>query len=166
MNLTEVAYNARDEKLDYLAEYLIQSPTKLTLTEAKELIYLIEKSEKKAKGKLVAASKEKLAKKYEALKTSLGKLKGKLSPKQYLAKSRALKADYALYRHNLINANARNNSFIGKTAGKLKDSVAAAYKIAPKSTVGLGIAGGLGAAGGLAAYVANKKRKEALAAKK
>jgi hypothetical protein len=171
MILMEIAYDERNKDLDYLAEFLIERSDPLTLTEAQNLIYLIEEEKQSLWQKVKEGSTKKLdwlkSKFKKDAAAARKKYKDPSVLKQYL---KTLKKNY-LRNVDKVKAEMQKagKDIFGK-AGRMKASVRAAFRSAPKvankGKVGLGIAAGAAAAaGGLAAYRASKKRKAALAKK-
>jgi len=170
MILMEVAYNSRNEDFDYLAEYLIEKPG-LTLTEAKELIFLIEEDKESVLKKIKAGASKKLASLKAWYQKQAASLKAKFTGTKLAQKLAELKKAYQNKLRIVKNEAESAGKKISGRAFRMKTAVKAAYRTLPKKgkvglAIGAGAAGAAGVGAGLAAYRAKKKRQEAVAAKK
>jgi hypothetical protein len=155
-------YAPKDNKLEFLEEYLIVTPS-ITLQEAKSLIKLIHEMGVDAAEQVNVKAEAKVG----VLKRTYAKMvKAAKSAGTYTAeKAKALKDwlagkikavwEWAKRMKDAIKGGAKKSA--GYVATKYKAGVSLA-KAHPKSAIGLGIAAGAAAAGG--GYVAYKKYKE------
>lgn len=168
MILNEV-YNSRNEDLDYLAEYLIQKP-KLTLTEAKELIQLIEDEKQTTWAKIKDASDKALKKLGEWKKSATDIARRNLSGKALKARLDKIADIYRVKKGYIEMDMKKGGSVAIGRAKRAKAAVRAAFYTAntmpKKGKIGVAAGAGAGLAAGLVAYKGKQKRKEALAKKK
>jgi len=163
MILMEVAY--KNEELEYLEEYLIRKPT-LTITEARKLIFIIEEDKEAVIKQLKGKAKKNLDSLKAWFEGRVKYLKEKYEGATLVKYLKKLKETYKNKRLAIINSLELKTGMAIKRFDKMKTSVKVAWKTVPKKgKIGAAVAGGLAAGTGLAAYAANKKRKESLAAK-
>ena len=158
MILMEIAYDSRNQDLDYLAEYLI-TKREITLTEAKELIVLIEDDEASAIQKVKQGAMAKIAKLKEWYNTKVAAAKAKYAGSQLKMMLASIKGQYLRNLEKIKSEMAAANKNIWSRSGKMKSSVKAAYRTIPKSgKIGIAAAG-LASIGGYAAYKARKNKQ-------
>jgi hypothetical protein len=160
MILMEVAYDSRNRDLDYLAEYLI-TKREITLTEAKELIVLIEKDEESTIKKIKDAANKKITSLKAWYKTKVAAAKAKYTGSRLKMMLDTIKKQYMKNLEKIKTEMATANKNVWSRTGKMKSSVKAAYRTIPKKgKIGIAAAGlaGLGSVGGYAAYKKSKKK--------
>lgn len=159
MILMEIAYDSRNQDLDYLAEYLI-TKREITLTEAKELIYLIEEDEATVLQKIKSGAMAKIAKLKEWYNGKVAAAKAKYAGSQLKMILASIREQYLRNLEKIKTEMAVANKNVWSKTGKMKSSVKAAYRTVPKGgKIGIAAAG-LASVGGYALYKMNKNKQK------
>lgn len=160
MYLYEAAEIYRDKDLDYIPEYLA-TKSELTLTEAKELLFLAEADAEKVVKKINKEYEKRfveLEKNYKKLQSNA---KATLSGKELKSRLSSLEKKYKLKVKNLKDAQKFAKKHALDKFSTLKSSIYRTWKtMGKKGKVGVGVAAagtlGLAGYGGYKAYQQHK----------